>query len=145
MKDQITLKGRLSIRLYGPDGKLKDSRDINNLVVSAGKALNASRLVGAATPPMSHMAIGSGVVAPAAGDVALGAQLGRVALTSGTSAGAVATFVAAFGAGIGTGAVTEAGIFNDPAAGTMLSRATFAVVNKDALDTMSITWTVTAN
>lgn len=144
-KDEVKMTGALSIRLYGPDGQLKDSRDIKNLVVTAGKGFIASRMVGVASAVQSHMAIGSGAVAAAIGDTVMGAQLARVALTSGTAAAAVATYVASFGAGVGTGAVTEAGIFNDPAAGTLLARTVFAVVNKGAADTMSITWTVTVN
>jgi hypothetical protein len=50
--------------------------------------------------------------------------------------------VATFGAGQSTGAVTEAGIFNDATAGTMLCRTVFDVINKGALDTLVITWKV---
>ena len=35
------------------------------------------------------------------------------------------------------------GIFNDDETGTMLCRTVFAVVNKAANDTLSVTWTVT--
>lgn len=145
IKDDITITGQLAIRLYDAQGALKDSRDIKNLVVTAGKGFIASRMVGIASAIMSHMGIGSGVVAAAVGDIALGTQLARVVLTSGTAAAAVATYVASFGAGVGTGAVTEAGIFNDPVAGTLLARTVFPVINKDANDSMSITWTVTVS
>lgn len=145
IKDDITITGQLAIRLYDAQGALKDSRDIKNLVVTAGKGFIASRMVGVASAIMSHMGIGSGVVAAAVGDIALGTQLARVVLTSGTAAAAVATYVASFGAGVGTGAVTEAGIFNDPVAGTLLARTVFPVINKDANDSMSITWTVTVS
>jgi hypothetical protein len=94
---------------------------------------------------MSHMAIGSGTTDPVIGDTSLETELGRVALTSSASAGAVVTYVASFGAGTGTGAVTEAGIFNASSAGTMLCRTEFAVVNKGADDSMTITWTVTVS
>ena len=143
--DTFKMTGSLAIRLHGPDGQLKDERNIHNLVLTAGKGFIASRMVGVASAVMSHMAIGSGVVAAAVGDTVMGTQLARVALTAGTAAGAVATYTAAYPAGTGTGAVTEAGILNDPAAGTMLARTVFPVVNKGALDTMSIVWTVTAN
>jgi hypothetical protein len=53
------------------------------------------------------------------------------------------TFIATVPAGTGTGAITEAGILNAGTAGTMLCRTVFSVVNKDAGDTLSITWTVT--
>ena len=100
-------------------------------------------MVGTASNVMSHMAIGSGTTAAAVGDTTLQSELGRVALSSSTAAGAVATYTATFPAGAGTGAVTEAGIFNNLTAGTMLCRTVFSVVNKGADDAMSVTWTVT--
>jgi hypothetical protein len=97
---------------------------------------------------MSHMAVGSGSVAAAAGNTALGSELGRVTLTSTTIVTTSVTndavqYVATFNAGTGTGAVTEAGILNAASAGTMLCRTVFAVINKGALDTLTITWKVT--
>ena len=94
---------------------------------------------------MSLMAIGSGSTAAAAGNSALGNQLGRVALTSTNVSGAVVTYVATFAAGTGTGAVTEAGILNDSSSGDLLCRTVFSVVNKGASDSMTITWTVTVS
>lgn len=143
--DAFTLTGELSIVLTGPNGQVKDSRKVKNLVVTAGKVFIASRMTGVAAAPMSHMAVGSGIVAAAVADVALGTQLGRTAMSSMTSSGAVATYVGSFPAGTGTGAITESGIFNDPTTGTMLCRTVFPVVNKGADDSMSITWQVTAS
>lgn len=143
--DDLKITGALSIVLTGPDGQVKDTREIPNLVVTVGKNFIASRMVGTASAIMSHMAVGSSSTAPAAGDTALGTELGRVALTSGTATTNVATYVATFGTGVGTGGIQEAGIFNAASAGTMLCHTTFAIVNKGANDTMTITWTVTVN
>ena len=142
-KELLKATGRLKIELFGDDGKLKDSREIDNLVVTVGKDFIASRMVGTAANVMSHMAVGTDNTSPVAGDTTLGAEVGRVALTSGSASGSVATYAATFGAGTGTGALVEAGIFNASSAGTMLCRTTFAVVNKGASDAMTITWTVT--
>jgi hypothetical protein len=141
--EDIKVSGRLQIRVFDENGTLKDERDLNNLVVTAGKGFIASRMVGTASPVMSHMAIGSNSTAPVVGDTALGGELGRASLTSGTATGAVATYIATFNAGIGSGAVTEAGILNSGTGGTMLCRTVFPVVNKGASDTMTVTWTVT--
>ena len=93
---------------------------------------------------MSHMALGSDTTAAAAGDTDLGSILGsREALDSTTASSNTITYVSSFEAGEGTGAVTEAGIFNAATSGTMLCRTVFAVVNKQADDTMSVTWTIT--
>ena len=145
IKDSFTMTGELSIVLTGPDGTVKDSRKVENMVVTAGKVFIASRMTGVAATAMSHMALGSGTVAAAVADTALGTELGRTAMDSMSSAGAVATYVSSFPAGVGTGAVTEAGIFNASTAGTMLCRTVFPVVNKGADDGLSITWQVTAS
>jgi hypothetical protein len=144
IQETIKAKGELSIKLFGPDGKLKGEQNVPNLVVTTGKTFIAARMVGTPTA-MSHMAIGSGTTDPAAGDTALQTELGRVSLTSSASAGAVVTYVASFGAGTGTGAVTEAGILNASSGGTLLCRTEFATVNKGADDSMSITWTITVS
>ena len=144
LNDQLKVTGDVVVEIIGVDGQIKDRREIKNLVVATGKTFIASRMVGTPTV-MSHMAVGSGSTAAATGDTALGSSLGRVALSSATSSGAVVTYVATFPAGTGTGAVAEAGVFNDVSAGTMLCRTVFAVVNKGADDSMSITWAITVS
>lgn len=141
--ENLKASGSLRVVVTGADGKVKEEREFKNLVVTVGKNFVASRMVGTASAVMSHMAIGSSSTPAAAGDTALGAQLGRVALGSATATTNVVTYTATFPAGTGTGAVVEAGIFNDPTVGTMLCRTVFAVVNKGVDDAMSITWTVT--
>lgn len=143
MNDLPIIKGKLHLQLFGPDGVLKDERIEENLVVTTGLGFIASRMVGASAGVMSHMAIGSGTTAAAAGDTTLGTELGRVAITSGTASGAVATYVATFPAGTGTGAVTEAGLLNASSVGTLLNRRVFSAVNKSVDDSITISWTVT--
>lgn len=116
--------------------------DTRNLVVTAGKGLVAGCLSGVSTP-VTKMSVGSGTVAAAAGDTALGSVIDTNALTvsGGTLSGATVTYACTWAAGDGTGAITEAGLFS--AADVMLARTVFAVVNKGADDTVTITWTVT--
>lgn len=139
----IKATGNVDVVLTGADGQVKDTREIKNLVVTNGLGFIASRMRDATASVMSHMAVGSGTAAAALANAALGTELGRVALTSTTVTGNQITFIATFPAGQGTGALTEAGIFNAGTAGTMLCRTLFSVVNKDAGDTLSITWTIT--
>jgi hypothetical protein len=144
IQENIKVTGDVTVTITGKDGQVKDQRQIKNLVVTSGKQFIAARMVG--TPAvMSHMAIGAGAVAAAAGDTALGSELGRVALASDAVSGAVVTYTATFPAGTGTGGVTEAGVLNAGSAGTMLCRTVFAVVNKGADDAMSITWAITVS
>lgn len=142
--DNLKLKGRVALELRGADGQVKETREIDNLVVDAGLDFIASRMAGTSSDVMSHMALGSGTTAAAAGDTDLGSILGsRELLDSVTVTDNTVVYVSSFEAGDATGAVTEAGIFNAATAGTMLCRTVFSVVNKAADDTLSVTWTIT--
>ena len=144
INDNLKLRGDVAIVLKDKDGNIKENRTINNLVVTAGLTFICSRMAGTSAGVMSHMALGSGSTAASAGQTDLVSILGsREALDSSTASSNTITYVYSFEAGEGTGAVTEAGIFNASSSGTMLCRTVFAVVNKDADDTMSITWTIT--
>ena len=145
INETFKVTGQVAIKLYDKNGKLKDSRDVNNLVVTAGKGFISGRMITASVPIMSHMALGSGTTAPAAGDTALESILGvRELLDTGTSpAAGVVLYTSSFEVGEATGAVTEAGVFNGASGGTMLCRTTFPTINKSATDTLSITWTIT--
>ena len=142
VNEQLKMKGHLKIELNG-----ELVRDIDNLVVTAGKGFVASRMIGTSAGVMTHMAVGTGTTDPAARDTALETQVGsrKAFTTSASVSGAVVTYVCAFSAGEGTGALTEAGIFNASSSGTMLCRTEFSVVNKGASDSMTITWTVTVS
>tara|TARA_E500000331_G_scaffold2906_1_gene3015 strand:- start:311 stop:733 length:423 start_codon:yes stop_codon:yes gene_type:complete len=118
--------------------------EVDNLVVTAGKGYVADRMKNNSTV-MSHMAVGTGTTAAAAGQTALVTEAGRVALASTGISGAVVTYTATFPAGTGTGALTEAAVLNASSSGTMLCRTVFSAVNKGANDAMTITWTITAS
>jgi hypothetical protein len=140
LKDGLSMKGHLSVALNG-----EVVHDVPNLVVTAGKNFVASRIKDATTTVMTHMAIGTGAVAAAAGDTGLGSEAARTTLISTTVTDNVVTYVATFGPGTGSGAISEAGLFNAVSAGTMFCRTTFAVVNKGVSDSMTITWSVTVS
>jgi len=144
INDTIKVTGELNLTLTNPDGNTHETV-IPNIVVTDGKEYIASRMKDATATAMSHMAIGTGSTAAAAGDAALGTESGRVALTSTTVTSNAVAYVATFPAGTGTGAITEAGILNASSSGTLLCRTVFSVINKGAADTLGITWTVTVN
>lgn len=142
MKDTLKLTGAVSLVLRDKEGNVKHSKEAKNLIVDTGLNFICDRMKDDETA-MTHMALGSSTTAAAAGDTALGTQLGsRVSLTSSTVTNNQIVFVCSFPAGSGTGAVTEAGIFNAASAGTMLCRVVFSEVNKSADDTLQITWTI---
>ena len=140
LNSPLAMKGRLTIAINDEVVQVVD-----NLVVTTGKGYVASRMKDASATAMSHMAVGTGSTAAAAGDTALGSESARIALTSTTVSGADVTYVATFAAGTGTAALTEAAILNASSSGTMLCRTVFPVVNKQSTDSMSVTWTVTAS
>ena len=140
LQDDFKMTGRLSIAIND-----EVVQEVKNLVVTSGKGFVASRMKDTTNAAMSHMAVGTGSSAAAAGNTALGSEVDRNALASTTVSGANISYVATFAAGEGTGALTEAGLFNASSSGTMLCRTVFAVVNKGVADSMTITWTVTVS
>lgn len=142
--DSLKAKGDVSIRITRADGSVENT-EIKNLVVTTGLNYIVSRMKDTTLDAMSHMAIGAGTTAAAAGDTTLGSELGRVALTSTTVSTNTVQYVATFSAGTGTGAVTEAGILNAASGGTLLCRTVFGIVTKDVGDSMIITWTITVS
>lgn len=143
--ETIKATGQLNIKITAPDGSVKHDETVKNLVVTTGLGFIASRMKDATANVMSHMAIGTGSTAAAAGQTGLVTESARVTLTSTTVTGNQVAYLATFPAGTpaSLSAITEAGLFNASSGGTMLCRTVFAAVNKDVNDTMSITWTVT--
>tara|TARA_Y100000004_G_C8903830_1_gene407722 strand:+ start:107 stop:550 length:444 start_codon:yes stop_codon:yes gene_type:complete len=142
-KEELKVTGGLKVEVKDKDGNVKDTRELKNLVVTAGLGYIASRMKEATATAMSHMAIGTDNTAAAAGDTTLGTEAARQALTSTTVSSNTVEYVASFAAGTGTGAITEAGVLNNSSGGTLLCRTVFSVVNKGASDSMTITWTIT--
>ena len=140
-QDGIALTGKLTISLND-----EIVRETDNLIVTAGKAWVAQRMEGVTLGVMTHMGIGTSTTTAAAGQTDLVAVVSpRVGLSTsgGTPAGAVITYDCTYPAGAHEDAITEAGIFTALTSGTMLARTVFPVVNKGALDSMTISWAVT--
>lgn len=140
INSELKFKGHVTVELNG-----EVVQKIPNLVVTTGKNYVASRMKDTTKAAMSHMAVGTGSSAAAAGDAALGSEVARVALTSSTVSSNAITYVASYPAGTGTGALTEAGVLNASSSGDLLCRTVFGVLNKGANDTVLITWEITAS
>lgn len=132
----------VEVEVRGPDGTLKQRETLHNLIPTVGKEAIAKLLKEGTTRP-THMAIGTGTEAAAAGDTTLKTELDRNALSETSVSGKVLTVKGEWAAGDGTGAITEAGLFSASSAGTLFARAVFSVVNKGAEDTLAITWKIT--
>ena len=146
------LSGRILFEVHDKDGNLKDRREVNNLVVSAGKAIAAGLINTAVANAIKYIAIGTGAVAPSAGDTALGSEittgggarllattLNRVTTTvTNDTAQWIVTF--SFSSSF---AVTESGLFDQLAVGgNMLARQTFTTINVVNTDSLTVTWKV---
>ena len=141
--DNLEITGALQISLNH-----EIVHQCDNLVVTAGKNWVAGRFKDGSIPDeMSHMALGSGDTAAAAGKTALATELNTIALT--TDGGTVSTntvqYDATWTSSHAAYVIKEAGIFNAASGGTMLARTTFAVINKGTDDTVSISWTITVS
>lgn len=144
LENSINATGELTIVVRDEQtGKIKQTLQAKNLVVTVGKTYLASRAVGTSSNIMSNMAIGTATSTPTVSDTQLGTEAGRVVLASFSNSANVITYTAAFPAGTGTGAITEAAILNAGTGGTMLCRTTFPIVNKAAGDSIAVTWVVT--
>lgn len=144
-KETFKLSGHIKFELKDANGNVKEVRDIKNVVVTVGKEYLADWLTQATQSDyfMRYIALGTGTNAASASDTALQTELPtRVAGTLSSSTN-VWQNQATFGPGVNTGAITEAGIFDLAASGTMLARQVFAVVNKAAGDTLTVTWQIT--
>jgi hypothetical protein len=137
INDDLRLTGALTISLNGVV-----VQETNNLVVTAGKNWVADRMNDANTV-MTHMALGTGTTAAAAGDTTLVTEIDRNVLTSTTVSTNTIAYACTWAAGDGTGAITEAAVLDAASAGDMLARTVFSVVNKGASDSITITWTIT--
>lgn len=138
----------ISLPKFSLFGKFTDKMTIENLVVSAGKAGIASRINGSGAEAIAnYLAIGIGILAPAAGDVALGSEIttgggARAAATVSritttvTNDTAQAQYTWTFSLSF---AITEVGLLNAASAGTLFTRDTFSAVNVVSGDTLQVT------
>ena len=145
-EDGLKLSVNVHIQHFDAGGNLIDEERVHNLVPDAGCAHIADQLASSHDEDeMSHMAVGTDNTAPAADQTALGAEDDRQALSSRTQGSGAddhqVVYVASF-TGL-TSTLTEAGIFNDASAGTMLARTTFGAKTMEADETIQLLWTLT--
>lgn len=156
--ETFKLKGSFHMVVRGPDGVFREERHVNNLVVSAGKAIVAGLINSAVTATSTgggtfrYLAIGASSSATAAADTTLGSEFSsaggaRVIATSltrttTTVANDTAQLVVTYTCSAGGLAVVEAGIFDSSSGGNMLARQPFAVINLSSGDSLQTTWKV---
>jgi hypothetical protein len=143
----IRMKGEYFIKLYGPDGQIKDERQGFNVITTAGKDYLASFLqsatAAASTFTCHYMAIGSDSTGEDAANTALGTELARHTGTVSYVSGGIYRVTATFATGVGTGDIYEYGILSSNTNGTLLSRDTESGIAKGAADTLVVIANVT--
>ena len=158
LSDDVRLKGSVLIELKDKQGNVVDKRELNNLVVTRGKALMTYLLgiLNAAAAP-TYMAVGTGIAAPGPTDTQLGGEVYRetintyTAMTTGTTDDTIQYVMTISEGELGSGALTEAALFGSITGfvagagvntGYLLSRVTFAAINKTSSLSLQITWKI---
>ncbi len=114
----------------------------HNLVVDAGLDLLRDLVYGDAET-LSHCGVGTDATAPAAGDVALGAEVFRDQLSQRTKQSAELVIKFVLGSQQANGeTLREAGLFNAASGGTMYARVTPEEIGKTDAILVIFTWTL---
>ena len=143
MNETITIKGTITLDLFGPDGKLKDSRRVENIITNTGRAHIIDRLQAAAVAVADYIAIGTGSTAAAAANTTLETEVARAQGTLSQSDAYTDRCVYTFAAGTGTGTIAECGRLNASSAGTLMGRQVFTGIAKGSSDSLAVTYDFT--
>lgn len=152
--DQLSLKGRLIIEVYGPDGKLRERREVNNVVLDLGKEGALVTLFSATHPsptgltfgPFIILAVGSsdGVPADASALASELFRLTRLTVPLIDTANNCVSQSYQRGVTLGFETYKEAGLAATSVLNVkpLLNRVTFAAVNKTAGGSVAFTMTI---
>jgi hypothetical protein len=160
VRDRLGVKGHVSYRLIGPDGKVKAAGETGNIVTDKGDALFSSlaytaaptfniRLGKTATTPSKTYDNAGGFI-PDADSEADGQQAMDSTYPKVGASANIAKFVTTFAAGDATATWNRAALVNSTESNPSDGTLTYAIallpdkpVVKGALDTLEITWTIT--
>ena len=147
MEDKMNLKGIVNLKLFGPDGELKQEVTKHNLITNFGRARIIALLDGAAVDIPSEIALGSGTAAAAASQTNLTSPYAAATGTPTHTDNAYASKLAVtFASGSGTGSVTEVGRQCGTDGDALAARTVLDEgdrVNKGASDSLVVTYTLT--
>ena len=141
MKDQITITGRIHFVERKADGTTVEEW-IDNLVVSTGRELAASRMKDSSQSAVSHIAFGSGATPPTIGDTALQTEVLRKAATVALNQQSV-LYSVTINPGDVVGEISEAGLFNAASSGVMVSRVVYKPRVILPTSSLTMTWALT--
>lgn len=140
----LRFRTNVRLELRGPDGEVKDTRELHNVICTTGKQQVLKASSAETLSQFAYCAIGTGTTAAAATDTALQTEVARSTIITPTNPNAnTLQFVATFAAGVGTGAITESGLLDAASVGNLLAHQVFGAVNKAAGDSLTVTWQIT--
>lgn len=121
----------------------------DNMITTVGKESLADGFIGTTSNNKgiaTYCAVGTSSVAPALGDIALGAEIFRKLIAVRSRSNNIASFQIFFTTAEAIGTLREAGLYGDDASATTNSGTLFArtAINrtKSSNDTLTILWTV---
>lgn len=113
----------------------------HNTITNNGHIQIADQMSNMLLPKMRYMAVGSTSGGKGAASNALENELARVYMANWNNLATNAVvYDAYYIEGVATGNLVEAGIFNDPLAGNMLSWSDYGVIPKGILNILRIQW-----
>jgi hypothetical protein len=144
-KDALTGRVNVLIDVLNADtGQIIATQEHHNLVVDDGLNLLRDFLDGATVAGLSHFALGTGTAAVLAADTALDTEVFRDTFAGTTTASKTLTISYFLNSGDANGnTLSEAGLFNDPTAGTMFARVLLSpAIVKTSSIAVTFTWTI---
>uniref|UniRef100_A0A6M3MCI2 Putative tail protein n=1 Tax=viral metagenome TaxID=1070528 RepID=A0A6M3MCI2_9ZZZZ len=140
LKDKMRIRGRVTATVR--DAKTGEILEIihgKNLVTDDGEELFMKWMNGEAPNFITYCAVGSDNTAPAEGDHALTAEIGRILITDQTRVTTTITYSTFFGIADCNGNWEEEGLLNAAVAGTLVTHTLFAApIVKDATKTVTV-------
>lgn len=144
--ERMTLFGKLSLVLRGPDGRIKAVRHAKNMKVYGTFNVIASNVTEGAGLSARYGAVGEGT-SVASADTALDAEISQVAagnrtigLYSHDANSPSWNLSFSFTDFPTTCSIGEAGILTSLTGGTLYLKATFAVITKNSQDVLNVAW-----
>ena len=148
MNGQVIFYPNVTVETFDSDGVQVTREQSRNLVTTSGLNVVRELLLRGVTGTSvgyapRYIALGSSSTVVSAADVALGAEVYRDDITVRASSSKVATFQLFLDTGDGNGLTfREAGLFDSPDNGEMLSRVVFTSIDKTSSLQVAITWDI---
>jgi len=145
MNSQVNVSANVQVNVQdAATGAIVSQQEHRNLVVSGGLDLVRDLLDGDAVDGLTHFAVGTDTGTVSSSQTSLGDEQFRDTVTQRTSNAQqlIVSYYLASGSANGN-TLSEAGLFNDPTAGTMFARVLLSpVIPKTAAVAVTFNWTI---